>query len=338
MTPSDPRPRGVVVVTDSDLPTEGVAERVLEAAGWTVRRAACRTADDVRRAAAGATALIVQWAPVDAGVLANLPDCRFISRLGIGYDMVDVEAATEAGIPVANVPDYCVEEVASHTLAFVLSLTRRLQQLDRGLRAGRWAASADGDGARRPQGTTVAVVGHGRIGATVARQAAAVGYDVVVHDPHVPADRIEAAGHRAVTLAEALEQADVVSLHVPLTDATRHLLDGEALASMRPGAALVNTCRGGLVDEAALAEALRSGQLGAAALDVFESEPLPADSPLRDAPNLLLSPHAAWYSPVALLELEQRAAQQVADFLDGRPVPTIVNPGYARVRADGAPV
>ncbi|ADB48554.1 C-terminal binding protein [Conexibacter woesei] len=338
MTPSDLRPRGVVVVTDSDLPTEGVAERVLEAAGWTVRRAACRTADDVREAAAGAVALIVQWAPVDASVLANLPDCRFVSRLGIGYDMIDVAAATEAGIPVANVPDYCVEEVAAHTLAFVFSLTRRLPQLDAGLRAGRWAASDDGDGARRPQGTTVAVLGHGRIGARVAQQAASVGFDVLVHDPHVPAERVEAAGHVAVTLDEALERADVVSLHVPLTPQTRHLLDAPALARMRPGSALVNTCRGGLVDETALADALRSGQLGAAALDVFESEPLPADSPLRDAPNLLLSPHAAWYSPIALLELEERAAQQVADFLDGRPVPTIVNPGYARVRADGAPV
>lgn len=338
MSPSDRSPRGVVVVTDSDLPTEGVAERVLEAAGWTVRRAACRTADDVRAASADAVALIVQWAPVDASVLANLPACRIVSRLGIGYDMIDVAAATEAGIPVANVPDYCVEEVAAHTLAFVFSLTRRLPQLDAGLRAGRWAASDDGSGASRPDGTTVAVIGHGRIGARVARQAAAVGFDVLVHDPHVPAERIEAAGHRAATLDEALAQADVVSLHVPLTPATRHLIDGAALARLRPGSALVNTCRGGLVDESALADALRSGHLGAAALDVFESEPLPADSPLRHAPNLQLSPHAAWYSPIALLELEQRAAQQVADFLDGRPVPTIVNPEYARVRADGAPV
>jgi D-3-phosphoglycerate dehydrogenase len=338
MTPSDSGPRGIVVVTDSDLPTEGVTERVLEAAGWTVRRAACRTAEEVRAAAAGATALIVQWAPVDASTLASLTECRFISRLGIGYDMIDVAAATEAGIPVANVPDYCVEEVASHTLAFVLSLTRRLQQLDGGLRAGRWAASADGRGARRPQGTTVAVIGHGRIGATVARHAAAVGYDVVVHDPHVPAERIEAAGHRAAPLDEALAQADVVSLHVPLTAETRHLVDAAAIARMRPEAVLVNTCRGGLIDEVALAEALHAGRLAAAALDVFESEPLPAGSPLRDAPNLLLSPHAAWYSPAALLELEERAAQQVADFLDGRDVPTIVNPGYARVRADGATV
>lgn len=338
MNPSDPRPRGVVVVTDSNLPTEGVAERVLEAAGWTVRRAACRTADDVRAAAAGAAALIVQWAPVDASVLADLPDCRFISRLGIGYDMVDVDAASKAGIAVANVPDYCVEEVAAHTLAFVLSLTRRLPQLDEGLRADRWAATADGAGASRPQATTVAVIGFGRIGATVARHAAAVGYDVIVHDPNVPAERIAAASHRAVSLEQALEQADVVSLHVPLTPATRHLVDGDALARMRPGAAIVNTCRGGLIDEAALAEALHAGRLGAAALDVFETEPLPSDSPLREAPNLLLSPHAAWYSPDALLELERRAAQQAADFLDGRPVQTIVNPGYATVRADGAPV
>jgi D-3-phosphoglycerate dehydrogenase / 2-oxoglutarate reductase len=338
MTLTDQPPRGVVVLTDSDLPTEGVAERVLGDAGWTVRRAACRTAEDVRAAAAGADALIVQWAPVDASVFASAPGCRFVSRLGIGYDMIDVAAATEAGVPVANVPDYCVEEVAAHTLAFLLSLTRRLPQLDDGLRAGRWAATADGAGARRPQGTAVAVVGHGRIGARVAEQAAAVGFDVLVHDPHVPAERIAAAGHTPAPLEEALAQADVVSLHVPLTPTTRHLIDAPALARMRPGSVLVNTCRGGLVDEAALAAALHSGQLGAAALDVFETEPLPADSPLRHAPNLQLSPHAAWYSPVALRELEERAAQQVADFLDGRPVPTIVNPAYADARADGAPV
>lgn len=336
MSTSVGRPRGVVVVTDSDLPTEGVAERVLEQAGWTVRRAACRTADDVRAAAAGADALIVQWAPVDATVLAELPDCRFISRLGIGYDMIDVGAATAAGIPVANVPDYCVEEVATHTLALTLSFARRLPQLDAGLRAGRWAAADDGAGAQRTTAMAVGVIGYGRIGARVAEMAAGVGFDVLVSDPHVDGARIAADGHTAVAFEQLLERADVVSVHAPLTDGTRHLLDAPALARMRPGGALVNTCRGGLVDEAALADALHSGQLGGAALDVFEQEPLPLDSPLRHAPNLQLSPHAAWYSPVALQELEQRAAQQVADFLDGRPVPTIVNPAYADARADRA--
>ncbi len=332
MTASDGRNRGVVVVTDSDLPTEGVAERVLEPAGWTVRRAACRTSEDVRAAAAGADALIVQWAPVDAAVLAELTQCRFISRLGIGYDMIDVDAATAAGIPVANVPDYCVEEVATHTLAFVLSLARRLPQLDAGLRAGRWAAATDGAGAQRSSAIAVGVIGYGRIGARVAAMAAGAGFEVLVHDPHVGAERIAADGHTAVAFEQLLVRADVLSVHAPLTDATRHLLDGPALARMRRGSSLVNTCRGGLIDEVALAAALRDGQLGGAALDVFEQEPLPLDSPLRHAPNLQLSPHAAWYSPVALQELEQRAAQQAADFLDGKPVATIVNPGYADAR------
>ena len=163
---------------------------------------------------------------------------------------------------------------------------------------------------------------------------------MLVHDPFVPDAAIAARGHRPASLDEAIERSDVLSLHVPLSDATRHLLDADAIARMRPGAYVVNTCRGGLLDEAALAEALRDGRLGGAALDVFETEPLPADSPLRDTPNILLTPHAAWYSPAALVELPTRAAEQVVDFLAGRPVDSIVNPGYvdavagARVTAD----
>jgi D-3-phosphoglycerate dehydrogenase / 2-oxoglutarate reductase len=319
----------LVVITDSDL-GEGVEEEVLEAAGHEVRRGAGRTAADVVDAAAGAEALIVQWAPITAEILAELPSLRFVSRLGIGVDMVDLDAATAHGVAVANTPEYCIDEVVAHTLAFVLAATRGIVQHDRALRAGGWAPIATYPGAARPSQRTVAVVGLGRIGARVATQLAALGFRVLGVDPFADAPD----GAEPARLDDALATADIVTLHLPLTAATRHLLDGAAFARMRPGAALVNTCRGGLVDEAALLAALADGRLAGAYLDVFESEPLPATSPLRTADRVVLSAHAAWYSPAALAELPRSAAAQVVDFLAGRTVPSIVNPAYVTKAPD----
>ncbi|MFC5745781.1 C-terminal binding protein [Actinomadura rugatobispora] len=320
----------LVVVTDTDLPgTERVLE-ILRAGGLRTRVARCRTEDEVIEAAADATALMVQWAPITAKVLDRLERCRFVGRLGIGYDMIDVEAATARGIAVANTPDYCVEEVAAHTIALVMAAGRRLFPLDRAVRRSRWAVTEDAPAAFRPSRTTLGVVGFGRIGSRTAAHAAALGFPVVVHDPHVTDHVITAAGHRPAGLEATLAAADVLSLHVPLTARTRHLLDARALARLPRGAVVVNTCRGGLIDEAALAGAIRDGHLAGAALDVFETEPLPAGSPLRDLPGVILTPHAAWYSPQALDELGERTARQVVDFLDRRPVPSIVNPEYVR--------
>ncbi|MBB4660935.1 C-terminal binding protein [Conexibacter arvalis] len=328
----------LVVVTDIDLPSDGGAADLLRAAGCRVEVAACTTADEVAAAAAGATALIVQWANVDAAALDALPEVRFISRLGIGYDMIDVDAATARGVAVANTPDYCVEEVATHTVAMALSLLRALPGLEAGMRAGRWAPTADGSGAVRPSETTVAIVGFGRIGSSAALALRAAGFRVLVSDPFVSAERIAAAGLEAAPLDEALAQADLVSLHTPLTAETRHLLDGERLATMKPGVRIVNTCRGGLIDEQALIAALAGGQVGGAALDVYEDEPLPADSGLRHAPNLMLTPHAAWFSPAALAELPRRAAENVVAFLANHPVPSIVNPAYVASAGARQPV
>jgi D-3-phosphoglycerate dehydrogenase len=319
----------LVVITDSDIPDDGVMEATLSSAGFTVRHAACRTADDVTRAGEQAKALIVQWAPITAHVLDALGSCRFISRLGIGYDMIDVDAATRCNVAVANTPEYCVEEVAIHTVALAVTGTRRLLELDLAVRAGRWSAAVDVLDARRPSSTTFAVVGFGRIGSRTARIASGLGMNVLVHDPFVPAEAVTARGHHPATFEQVLREADVLSLHVPLTEETRGLLGAKELAQMRPGSYVVNTCRGGLIDEDALADALRSGQIGGAALDVFEAEPLPAASPLRDVPNTILTPHAAWYSPEALRELPAQAARQVVDFLAGREVASIVNPQYA---------
>ena len=321
--------RDLVVITDSDLPSHHAEERMLEEAGFNVARAACRTEDEVIEAGRGASALIVQWATVGERAFTALPDLRFISRLGIGYDMIDVDAAARHGVAVANTPDYCIEEVVTHTLALILDRVRGITAHDRSMREGGWAPIAAFPAAARPSAQTLAVIGYGRIGSRVAAAAAAIGFDVTVHDPLVPADRIAADGLRAADLDEALSESDVITLHAPLTEGTRHMIDVERLASMREGAILVNTCRGGLVDEAALAEALRVGRLGGAALDVFEREPLDAASALRQLPHLTLTSHSAWYSPSSLRDLPLYATRQVIAFLRGEPVATIVNANSA---------
>ncbi|MFB7889469.1 C-terminal binding protein [Cellulosimicrobium cellulans] len=329
-----------VVITDCDLP--GTAcEDTLTAAGLRAVRAAARTEDEViaavEEAAANGSApsaLVVQWAPITARVLdavAGPGGVRMVSRMGIGYDMVDVAAATERGVAVANTPTYCIEEVASHTVAMILTLDRGLVAYDRALRAGTWAPTAQH--AARLSSTVVAVIGYGRIGSEVARSARALGYRVLVHDPFVDAQAVAADGHEIVGLDEAVARADVITLHAPLTDTTRHLLDARTLAAAKPGVRVVNTCRGPLIDEDALADALASGHVGSAALDVYATEPLPADSRLRTLDNVLLTPHAAWFSPEAMQDLPVHTARNAVDFLAGRPVPSIVNPDHARALA-----
>jgi D-3-phosphoglycerate dehydrogenase / 2-oxoglutarate reductase len=315
-----------VAITDSDLNSRE-DEQILTAAGLRTVRLQARNEEQVIAGVSKVlpAALIVQWAPVTAAVLDAAPGCRFICRLGIGFDMIDVAAATARGIAVANVPDYCVDEVVAHTLAMALSMLRGLGQLDVAVRAGRWSASTAYPLAATPADTVMGVVGLGRIGTKVAAQARALGFDVIAHDPYAVLD----AGARLTSLEELLSAAHLVSLHAPLTPQTRHLIRADTIALMRPGALLINTCRGGLIDEKALAGALAAGKIGGAALDVFEAEPLPADSPLRSLPNVLLSPHAAWYSPASLARLPRQAAQQVVDFLADRTVAAILNPEYA---------
>jgi D-3-phosphoglycerate dehydrogenase / 2-oxoglutarate reductase len=314
-----------VAITDSDLASHA-DEDVLREAGITVVRLNATTEDDVIAGLSQvpADALIVQWAPVTGAVLDAAPRCRFISRLGIGYDMVDVEAATRSGVAVANTPDYCVDEVAAHTLAMAMWLVRGLGRFDSAVRDGQWAAAAAYPAAARPADTVIGVVGLGRIGSQVAAQAKALGFQVIGHDPYAS----PGGGIPLTSFEDLLRSSHLVTLHASLTAETRHLIRADTIELMRPGALLVNTCRGGLIDEDAAAAALRAGRLGGAALDVFQTEPLPAASPLRSLPNVLLSPHAAWYSQASLAALPVRAAQQVVDFLAELPVPSIINPDY----------
>ncbi len=326
----------LIVITDSDLPGNAT-ENVLSDAGYRVVRASCSNEQDVLDVATGARALIVQWAPITASVIDSLDTCEFISRIGIGLDMIDLDAATSKGIAVANTPDYCVEEVAAHTAALVLAGTRGLPTLDAGIRRNQWEPIEHAPLARRPSAMTAVVLGFGRIGRRVARILDSVGFRVIVSDPYVPLGDIGDLGYATAPLEQALLAADVLTLHVPLTPETRGLIGERELALIPPGSLIVNTCRGGLIDEQALARALLSGHVGGAGLDVFEHEPLSQSSPLRDAPNVILTPHAAWYSPESLADLTVCAAHQTVDFLAGRRPQAIVNPRYVDALQSGRP-
>ena len=242
-----------VVITDSDLGSDA-DEQVLRAAGCTTVRLHATTESEIAAgvSAADPDALVVQWARVSAAVLDAAPRCRFVSRLGIGYDMIDVAAATERGVAVANTPDYCVDEVVSHTLAMALWLLRGLGRFDAAVRDAQWSATGPWPLACRPSAAAIGVVGLGRIGSRVARQATALGFEVLACDPYAEAP----PGVPLLDLAELLRRSDLVTLHAPLTDETRHLIRAETIALMRPGGLLVNTCRGGLVDESALIKAM----------------------------------------------------------------------------------
>jgi len=314
-----------VFITDYSFANVDPERSVLAAAGCAVRDGQCKSAADVIAAAGDAEALLVQWAPITAEVLDALPKVRLVVRYGIGVDNVDLAAASARGVAVCNVPDYSIDEVADHAVATALALGRQLPAIDRRTRAGVWKlAPATPMPAFREM--TFAVAGFGRIGRAVLDRARAFKFRLAAYDPVVPAAEFDRLDVRSLTLGELFAESDVLSLHAPLTPQTRHLANAERLASMRPTAILVNTARGGLVDVAALADALRAGRPAYAGLDVFEAEPLPADHPIRQCENALLTSHVAWYSERSLTLLQQLAAEEVARFARGEPVRHRVNP------------
>lgn len=319
------RPMPHVVYTDHGFPDVATEQALIEAAGGTLAVAQCRTPEDVIAATADADALIVQWAPITAEVIAALDRCRVIVRLGIGVDNVDLAAARERGIPVCNVPDYCLDEVADHTLALALSLARQLPHIDRRVRAGTWRITPD---APMPafRAMTFATVGLGRIARAVLERARAFGFRLAAHDPLVSDDTFRQAGIDRLDLDALFAEADIVSLHCPLTAETRNLVDAERLRHMKPTAILVNTARGGLIDTVALAEALEAGTVAGTGLDVFEAEPLPDDHPLRTCPNALLTSHVSWYSEQSVPMLQRKGAEEVVRALRGEPLLHPVTP------------
>lgn len=311
-----------IVITDCDHDAIAEEQIVAAAHGVDLELAQCRTENDVIAAAANADGIVVQYAPLTEKVIAALPRLRAIGRYGVGVDTVDINAASAHGIAVCNVPDYGTEDVSDHAIALTLSLARGVTQLDRETRKGSYQLSSVKP-LHRFSSLTFGAVGLGRIGTATARKAAALGFQVIGHDPRSDATP---RGVDLVSFEELLERADVISLHVPLSEATEHLIDDEALRRLKPGAMLVNTCRGGVVDTQALVRAIRDGRMKSAALDVFEEEPLPPTSELLRLPSVVVTPHAAWYSQESEAELKRRAIENVVEVCAGRMPRDIVNP------------
>lgn len=304
--PAQPR---LAVVLDAGYDDHAPEQAVLAPHGLTVIERACHgDPAAVLRAVEGAAAVLVRESPISDAAMAAMPGCRAIVRYGVGVDNIDLAAAARRGIPVANVPDYGIEEVSDHALALLLAVERRIASRDAAVRAGAWNI-ARREPMRRLTDLTLGIVGHGRIGQAFHRKAAALGFArVLIHDPGAPG---------AVPLDDLLAQSDIVSLHLPLTPATAGLIGPERIARMKPGASLINTARGGLVDERALIAALASGRLRGAGLDVLATEPPDPANPLLAMPQVVLTDHTGWYSESSVADLQRKAAEEVARVLSG---------------------
>ncbi len=271
-----------------------------------------------------ATAILVRTSRIDRGVIEAAPGLRVVSRHGVGYDNVDLEALNERRIPLAIAANANRVSVAEHTLFMLLALAKQAVPHDAAVRGGNWAIR-NRVAAFELAGRTLLLLGFGRIGREVALRARAFGMKVEVLDPFVDDADLAASGCvRAAGLEAALAHAHAVSLHLPLTPATRHIIDAEKLALMRPDALLINTARGGLIDEAALARALGEGRLGGAGIDVFEDEPPGTGNPLLAAPRALLSPHSAGVTDESMVRMATEAAANIVDVLDGRLDPAVI--------------
>ncbi len=314
-----------VVITECDHDSFAAEHEVTDPAGVELVLTQSFTPQDLVANAAGADAILVQYASITAEVMDALPRLRAIGRYGVGVDSVDVAAATARGIAVCNVPDYGTESVSDHAIAMALAVARGIPRLDRGVPAGSFDLAAV-----RPlyqtRGRVFGVVGMGLIGTATARKAAGLGYQVIGHDASAEPGATTFHGFPQVGLDELLERSQVVSLHTPLDETTRGMIGAEQLGRMRSDALLVNTSRGGVVDTGALVEALRTGAVRGAAIDVHDAEPLPVGHPLMDLDSVVLTPHLAWYTEESYDELKRRTVANVVEVCAGRPPRDVVNP------------
>ncbi|PSP84830.1 C-terminal binding protein [Halobacteriales archaeon QS_1_68_17] len=314
-----------VAITDHIFADTDLEERLLAEAGAAVRHIDADGADEVVAGAADADALVVTRAPVTADVLAALPELVVVARYGAGYDNVDIDAATDRGVAVVNAPDYCVDEVATHTVALLLACDRRLRQYDSQVRVGEWDWRAQPDVTRFGD-ATLGLVGFGAVGRAVAERVRGFGVDVLACSASATDAEIREYGAEPADLDALLDGADYVSLHRALTDENRYLIDAAALSRMHEDAVLINTARGGLVDQDALVEALTAGEIAMAGLDVLDPEPPDTDDPLLALDGVVVTPHAAWYSRTAVEELKRTVATDVARALRGERPHNLVNP------------
>jgi D-3-phosphoglycerate dehydrogenase len=297
------------VITDFQFPHIEAERSIVEDSGGQLAALQCQTEQDVIEHAGDADVLLVQWAPITRKVIERLPKCKVIVRYGIGLDNIDLEAARSRSITVRNIPDYCIDEVADHTVALALSLARQVPSIDRQVRQGVWNIVPPRPMPSASQ-STFATIGYGRIARAVLERARAFRFQLATYDPYLGANVELPSDVKRVEFSDALAMADILALNAPLTNETRHMMGAAAFAQMKPTALLINTARGALVDTVALAAALEDGVIAGAGLDVFETEPLPSDHPLRRCSNTLLTSHVSWYSELSGPNLQRLAAEE----------------------------
>jgi len=312
-----------VVITDCDLGPCDIEKKVLAeiAEVYTYQ---CRTEEEVKKVAKDADGIIVQYAPITRSVIESLEKCKVISRYGIGVDNIDVKASTEHGIFVVNVTDYCIDEVADHTIALLLACTRKIVFLDNLVKNGIWNVRLAAP-IYNLNGKTMGLIGFGSIAKQVSLKALAFGLNIIAYDPYVSSKIMKRYKTKKVNFRSLLKDSDIISLHLSLTAETRHMIGEKELKMMKRTAFLINTSRGALIDESALYRALNENWIEGAGIDVVENEPLNPESDLLMLKNIVITPHSAFFSNTSLKELQRRAAVKVAEILKGRIAFSLVN-------------
>jgi D-3-phosphoglycerate dehydrogenase len=311
-----------VVITESYHPTlDNELDELKEIDAELILKQ-CKTEDEVIEATRDADGVMVQHAKITRKVIQQLEKCQIIARYGVGYDNVDVKAATEKGIMVSNVPDYCVDEVSSHAIALLMTLSRKIVLLNNSVKTGKWTYLV-AEPVYQLTGKTLGIVGLGRIGTAAAKKGLGLGLKVNVYDPYVSKSELDV---KFVSLSTLLGTSDFVSLHCPLTDETYHIFSREEFKKMKNSAFLINTARGPVIDEKALYDALKNGQIAGAAVDVTEPEPPSPDNPLLALDNYIITPHTAWYSEESQVQLQRETTRAVVAVLKGGKPRSLVNP------------
>ena len=310
-----------VMITDCDHGSIEEEKEELGRIGTELILAQIRKEEDLIRVCKKTDGLINQYAILNRNVLDHLTKCKVVARYGVGVDSIDLKAATDLGIIVANVPDYCIDEVASHAVAMLLTLIRKTVFFDRKVKSSHWDFR-QGPPIHRIQGKTLGLIGCGKIGFEVAKRMSAFGVKVITFDPYL--EKVS-EGIELEDFDTVLKESDFISIHCPLNDSTRHLIGDEALKKMEKKPMIINTSRGPIVDEKALIQALEQGLISGAGLDVLEKEPPDDQNSLLKMENVILSPHVGFYSEESISELKRRTAKNVADVLRGKRPASVVN-------------
>lgn len=309
-----------VYVTDYEYVSFKEEEGEVNKIGAELIRVQSRTEEEVIANCKDADGLLNQYAPISRNVIENLPNLKVVGRYGVGVNTVDMDAATEHGICVVNVPDYCMDEVSDQAFALIIACMRKVVLLNNQVKNHGWDYKI-GKPIHRLRGQKLGLLGFGRIPQALAEKAKPFGFDLLVYDPFVKKDIVKEFGGKLLTLNEILQEADVISVHVPLMKSTEHMIGTKEFSMMKKTAIIVNTSRGAIIDEAAMIKALQNKQIGGAGLDVLETEPIDKNNLLLSMDNVIITPHISWYSEESEVELKQKAARGVAEVLQGK-VPT----------------